>query len=170
MGRKLVAALFVTAAFVIVSCNSARKYEEEERSLIQDYISKNNITVSPDANGIYFIELNPGTGDPAREGDTVGVRYKGTFLDGKVFDSNLDADKPFRLMVGTKDIIEGWSLALLKMRMGTKARVLLPSRLAYGSMGYGYYDAYGYYYSIIPGYTPLLFDIEVVELTRKAKK
>jgi len=56
------------------------------------------------------------------------------------------------------------------MRLGSKARILMPSSMAYGSMGFGTYDYYGNYYSIIPGYTPLLFDLEVVELTRAARK
>ena len=157
-------------AIIVVACNPAKKYEEEEKSLIEDYISKNNITASPDANGIYVIEIYPGTGDLIQVGDSVGVWYTGTFLSGKQFDSNEEATTPYRFRVGTSFLIEGWSLALVKMKLGTKAKVLLPSKVAYGSMGFGTYDQYGYYYTLIPGYTPLLFEMEVVELTRKTKK
>lgn len=168
--RKILYAVALTAmALNIVACNPAKKYEEEEKSLIADYIAKNNITVAPDANGIYYIASVPGTGDLINLGDSVGVRYKGTFLSGREFDNNMEAAAPFMLKVGS-DLIEGWSKTLVKMRLGTKANVLLPSKMAYGTVGYGTYDAYGRYYSLIPGYTPLLFDLEVVELIRGSKK
>lgn len=168
--RKAFYAVALTAlAFNIVACNPAKKYEEEEKSIIADYVAKNNITVTPDANGIYYIVSAPGTGDLINKGDSVAVRYKGTFLNGQEFDNNLEAPAPFMLRVGY-NLIEGWSKTLVKMRLGSKARILLPSSMAYGSMGYGTYDAYSRYYSIIPGYTPLLFDLEVMEVVRVVKK
>ena len=170
MNMRIRTAALALIAIIVVACNPAKKYEEEEKSLIQDYVSKNGITVSPDADGIYITEVYPGTGDLIQVGDSVGVWYTGTFLSGKQFDSNVEATTPYRFRVGTPYLIEGWGLALVKMRLGTKAKVLLPSRVAYGSMGYGTYDQYGYYYTLIPGYTPLLFEMEVVELTRKTKK
>jgi FKBP-type peptidyl-prolyl cis-trans isomerase len=170
MGKRFNYAVFALMAFVIAACNPAKKYEEEEKSLIEDYISKNNITVAPDADGIYIIVEEPGTGDLIQTGDSVGVRYTGTFLSGKQFDSNVESDTPYRFRVGTPYLIEGWSLALVRMRQDTKAKVLLPSKVAYGSMGFGTYDYYGNYYTIIPGYTPLIFEMQVVELVRKTKK
>ncbi len=170
MKKKFYSAAITLLAILVVSCNPAKKYEEEEKSLIEDFIANNNITVSPDANGIYIIPENPGTGDLIQVGDSVGVWYTGAFLSGKQFDSNLEATTPYRFRVGSPYLIEGWSLALVKMRLGTKAEVLLPSKVAYGTMGFGQYDMYGYYYTLIPGYTPLLFEIEVVELVRKTKK
>ncbi len=168
--RKAIYAVALTAlALNIVACNPAKKYEEEEKSLIADYVVKNNITVSPDANGIYFMMSTPGTGDLINKGDSVAVRYKGTFLNGQVFDNNLEAPAPFMLRVGY-NLIEGWSKILVKMRLGSKASILLPSSMAYGSIGYGTYDYYGRYYSVIPGYTPLLFDLEVMEVVRVARK
>ncbi len=170
MGKKFNVAVLAIFALVVVACNPAKKYEEEEKSLIEDYISTNKITVSPDGNGIYIIPEVAGTGDLIQVGDSVGVRYTGTFLSGKEFDSNIEADTPYRFRVGTPYLIEGWSLALVKMRLGEKSKVLLPSKVAYGSMGFGTYDYYGNYYTIIPGYTPLIFEMQVVELVRKTKK
>lgn len=170
MRKKFNSAMLALMAVVIVACNPAKKYEEEEKSLIEDYVADNNITVSPDGNGIYYIEMIAGTGDLIQEGDSVGVWYKGYFLSGKELDSNLEADTPFRFRVGSPYLIEGWSLALLKMKLGTKAKVLMPSKVAYGSTGFSTYDNYGYYVTIIPGYTPLIFEMEVAELVRKTKK
>jgi len=170
MRNKINSAALVLLAILIVACNPAKKYEEEEKSLIEDYVATNNITASPDANGIYIITEAPGTGELIQEGDSVGVWYTGTFLSGKQFDSNVEATTPYRFRVGSPYLIKGWSLALVRMKLGTKAQVLLPSKVAYGSMGFGTYDQYGYYYTLIPGYTPLLFEIEVEELVRKTKK
>jgi FKBP-type peptidyl-prolyl cis-trans isomerase len=169
MKRKLLAAAVLVVAFIAVSCDPSKKYEEEEKSLIADYIASNNITVAPDAKGLYYMEITPGEGDLVREGDSVGVYYKGMFLNGEEFDTNMEEDTPFRFRVGSYFIIEGWSRALTYMKLNTRAKVLLPSSLAYGASGYGYYDNYGYYHSVIGGYTPLLFEMEVVELTRAGK-
>jgi len=170
MGKKFNSAVLALMAIVVVACNPSKKYEEEEKSMIEDYVLKNNITVSPDANGIYYIETVPGTGDLIQEGDSVGVWYKGYFLSGKELDSNLEADTPYRFRVGTPYLIEGWSLTLVKMKLGSKAKVLMPSKVAYGPSGYSTWDIYGYYVTIIPGYTPLIFEMEVAELVRKTKK
>jgi FKBP-type peptidyl-prolyl cis-trans isomerase len=154
---------------IMISCNPAKKYEEEEKSLIADYLADNKITVSPDSHGLYYIEIEPGTGDLIRTGDSVGVYYTLFLLSGEEMENNLDQEIPYRLKVGSYEIIEGWSIGLTFMKLGTKARLLMPSSLAYGATGYGYYDYYGYYHSVIPGYTPLLFEIEVVELVRAKK-
>ena len=169
MRRTIYAALLTVIVLVVAACNPAKKYEEEEKSAIADYIAKNNITVSPDANGLYYIELVPGTGDLIKTDDSVGVYYTLMFLNGEVKQTNVEEDTPYRFVVGSYELIEGWSIGLLKMKLGTKAQLLMPSSLAYGSMGYGYYDYYGNYYTVIPGYTPLLFEIEVVELVRARK-
>jgi FKBP-type peptidyl-prolyl cis-trans isomerase len=169
MRKKINAAVLMAMAVIVISCNPSKKYEEEEKSLIAEYVATKNITVTPDAHGLYYIELIPGTGELIETGDSVGVFYTGYFLSGKEFDSNVDDTTPFRFKVGSYYLIEGWSKGLLYMKKDTKAQLLMPSSLAYGSTGYGYYNAYGYYITVIPGYTPMLFEIEVVELI-KAKK
>jgi len=162
MRKTIKFAVVISLALVTFSCLSNRKYEEEERAMIADYIADNNITVDPDANGLYYIEIEEGSGQQIEAGDSVGVFYTGYFLDGDEFDTNVEETKPFRFRVGDSGLITGWSLGLVHMKGGGKAKILLPSKLAYGSTGYGYYY-YGSYVTVIPGYTPLLFEIEVVE-------
>lgn len=169
MKGTIYAVVLAALAVIVVSCNPAKKYEEEEKSQIADYIAKHNITVAPDAKGLYYIEIELGTGDLIRTGDSVGVYYTLMFLNHQVLQSNEEETTPYRFRVGSYELIEGWAVGLTKMRLGGKARMLMPSSLAYGSMGYGYYDSYGNYYTIIPGYTPLIFDMEVVELVRARK-
>jgi FKBP-type peptidyl-prolyl cis-trans isomerase FkpA len=170
MKKKIISAAFTALLISTISCsNSEKKYEEEEKSLIADHISRNNITVAPDASGLYYIELIPGTGENIEIGDSLGVYYTGWFLDGTEFNNNTEETTPFRFRLNSYGLIEGWTIGLPKMKLGTKAQLLIPSKLAYGSVGYGYYDYYGRYISVIPGYSPLLFEIQVVELV-KAKK
>ena len=81
MRRTTIAAVLTALVIVIVSCNPAKKYEEEEKDRIAEYVAKNNITVNPDANGLYYIETVPGTGDLIKTGDSVGAisrEYAGT--------------------------------------------------------------------------------------------
>lgn len=169
MNNKITAAVLLILAVIAVSCDPSKKYEEEEKSLIANYIDDNNITVSPDSHGLYYMEITPGTGEKIEIGDTVGVWYTGYYLSGKIFDSNTEDDTPFVFKVGTYSLIEGWSIGLCYMKLNTKAQLLMPSSLAYGTSGFGVYNEYGQYITVIPGYTPLLFEIEVVELIRAAK-
>lgn len=159
----------VAVLLAAVSCNPSKKYEEDERSLIEGFVATHNITVEPDANGLYYIEVTPGTGEKIEEGDSIGVYYVGKFLDGTEFDGNMEEDTPFRFRLGTVGLIEGWNIGLKNMQAGTKAQLLIPSKLAYGTMGYGYYDYYGRYITVIPGYTPLFFEIEIVDLVKAVK-
>ncbi|HUW91778.1 MAG TPA: FKBP-type peptidyl-prolyl cis-trans isomerase [Bacteroidales bacterium] len=159
----------ITMLLVAVSCNPSKKYEEDERSQIESFIASHNITAEPDANGLYFIEITPGTGEKIATGDSLAVYYVGKFLDGTEFDGNTGEDTPFRFRLGSVGLIEGWNIGLKYMKSGTKAQLVIPSKLGYGTMGYGYYDYYGRYITIIPGYTPLFFEIEVVDLVKAGK-
>jgi len=127
-----------------------------EDSLITDYITKNKIKVKPTNDGLYIIKNFSGTGKSIKTGSTVAVHYTGKLLDGSVFDSYVDYGRdPIEVTVGSGQVIQGWEKALLLMRSGDKAIVLIPSKLAYGSRGIDY---------VIPPYTPLIFDMEVVSV------
>ena len=87
-----------------------------------------------------------------KEGDSVEVTYKGTFLDGSVFDPG---SQPIK-MVYSKNmaLIKGFAEVLGKMNEGEKAKVLIPSTVGYGERGMG----------PIQPYTPLVFDLEMVKV------
>ena len=131
------------------------EYRVAEDSLINDYITKNNIKISPTEDGIYFIKTVSGKGKAIANGSTVSVHYTGKLLDGAVFDSSIEQGTPFDVTVGQGQVIPGWEKALLLMRGGDKATVLIPSKLAYGSRGADY---------VIPPYTPLIFDMEILSV------
>jgi len=137
------------------ACNkqetAQQKYDREQETL-KEYISANNITVTPSYTGVYYIETVLGTGEKASSGRMVTVNYEGRFLDGTVFDSSDDAT--FTFTVGYSQVIPGWDEALQLMRDGGKATLIIPSPMAYGPYGSG----------TIPPYTTLEFDIEVTNV------
>ena len=129
-----------------------------EESEIKRYVTLSNIKVKPDSSGIYYIEKQKGKGPHPEVGDKVTVHYVATFLSGQPFDNSYERGEPFTFTFGVGEVIPGWDIAIKKMQKGTKATIIVPSRLAYGSEGYG---------NIIPPYTPLIFDIEVINIEKK---
>lgn len=131
-----------------------KKATEAQR--IQDFLTQQSISVEPTASGLYYQETTKGIGPRVYNGKVVRVHYVGRLLDGRVFDSSRKTGRTFQFTVGKGDVVSGWDEALLLMKVGTKARLILPSRLGYGSLG-----APG---SIIGPYEPLVFEIELISI------
>lgn len=136
-----------------------RKFAEPGE--IAKYIKDKNITTEPTSTGLYYIETKKGTGKKVAQGDVVRVHYNGMFLDGKSFDSS-EGSEPIEFTVGVGMVIPGWDEAIQLMNVGGKATLVIPSSLAYGESGVGE--------GLIPAYTPLVFDVEVVEVVKGNQK
>ena len=99
--------------------------------------------------------LKEGNGEEAKNGQTVSVHYTGTLEDGHKFDSSLDRGQPFEFNLGAGQVIKGWDLGVLGMKIGEKRKLTIPSALAYGDRG-------------IPGAIPagatLIFEVELLGL------
>lgn len=130
----------------------AQADKAKEPGDIADYLKKNKYNVKPDADSIFFLETTKGKGMPVKEGDSIEVHYKGTFLNGSIFDPGTVPIK----MIYSKNmgLIKGWVKILGQMNEGEKVKVLIPSAMAYGPMGN----------RGIPPYTPLVFDLQVVKV------
>jgi FKBP-type peptidyl-prolyl cis-trans isomerase FklB len=87
------------------------------------------------ASGLQYQILQEGTGANPKPTDQVTVHYKGTLLDGKVFDSSYERNEPATFTVG--QVIPGWVEALQLMKVGSKAKLFIPPALAYGESGAG---------------------------------
>ena len=87
------------------------------------------------ASGLQYQMLQEGTGPTPKPTDQVTVHYKGTLLDGTVFDSSYDRNEPATFTVG--QVIPGWVEALQLMKVGSKAKLFIPPALAYGESGAG---------------------------------
>jgi len=87
------------------------------------------------ASGLQYQVLQEGTGPVPKPTDQVTVNYKGTLLDGKVFDSSYERNQPATFTVG--QVIPGWVEALQLMKVGSKFKLFIPPALAYGENGAG---------------------------------
>lgn len=89
----------------------------------------------PGAESLKVEVLKQGTGVEAKSGDKVSVHYTGTLLDGTKFDSSLDRNQPFSVTLGAGQVIKGWDLGLVGMKVGEKRKLTLAPDLAYGASG-----------------------------------
>ena len=102
--------------------------------------------------GLQYKVLTAGSGKEVTQNDTVTVNYHGTLIDGTVFDSSVDRGQPATFRV--TGVIPGWTEALLKMKVGDKWQLFIPSDLAYGDRAMS--D------KIKPGST-LIFEVELLD-------
>ena len=98
--------------------------------------------------------LKAGYGQKPRRGQKVSVHYTGTLTDGRKFDSSVDRGQPFMFQVG-KGVITGWSLGVMSMKLGEKAKFTLAPEVAYGVMGAP---------PSIPPNATLIFEIELLRI------
>lgn len=104
------------------------------------------------SSGVQYRILKKGKGKKPSKTDTVVVNYKGTLVNGKVFDSSYERKQP--LTIPVNGVIPGWQEILPKMRVGGKWNVVIPPEMAYGKRGNG---------AIGPDST-LVFDIELLSI------
>jgi FKBP-type peptidyl-prolyl cis-trans isomerase len=154
----------------ITGCDPTSKARKQEKEDIQNYINSLGDTayvLKP--SGLYYIELRAGTGRSPVVKDTITFWYSGMFLNRNVFDSNYSSNTVFTAIVGVSDptygqLIPGLEEGVQYMKMGGKARLLLPSSLAFGSNGYTVGNGQGGFYQVISGFTPLLYEVELVSV------
>ena len=102
--------------------------------------------------GIRYKILEPGQGEKPSRGDRVSVHYKGALLDGTVFDSSFERNQPIEFLLGEGQVIPGWDEGIQLLRVGDRARLVLPPELAYGSRGAG---------GVIPPNAVLVFEVSL---------
>lgn len=131
------------------------QYFKAEMEKLNEYIKQKNIRIAPLASGLYFLETKKGTGKQPTPGSIVQVHYTGKLLDGLIFDSSYDRNKPFDFTLGKGRVIKGWDEGVAQMREGSEATLIIPSNLAYGERGSG---------EKIPPYSTLIFEIKVISV------
>ena len=73
-----------------------------------------------------------------KAGDSLSMHYTGTLAaDGSKFDSSVDRGIPFDFTIGVGEVIRGWDVGVMRMSLGEKARLSIPSALGYGEQGAG---------------------------------
>src|SRR6185369_384915 len=99
--------------------------------------------------------LEVGSGALPEPGQIVVVHYTGWLPDGTKFDSSVDRNEAFEVAAGVGQVIAGWDMVLVRMRVGDKMKVSIPPELGYGASGVG---------GVIPPNATLIFEMELVEL------
>jgi FKBP-type peptidyl-prolyl cis-trans isomerase FkpA len=103
------------------------------------------------ASGLVIRTLQEGKGAQPTASSTVKVHYKGTFPDGKEFDSSYKRGEPIEFPLG--NVIKCWTEGVAMMKVGGKAKLTCPSSIAYGTRGAG---------GTIPPNATLVFEVELL--------
>ena len=144
------------------------KIKTDEAGKITQFLATLNPPAKATASGLYYQVIKPSVKPKPLPGDTLVVNYVGRTLDGKVFDTSLQAEaqkagveqpgrpyEPLKFVVKNGQVIPGWDEGFLLLNEGSKARLIIPSKLAYGERGAG---------ADIPPYSPLVFDVELISI------
>ena len=100
-----------------------------------------------------IIDLKEGTGKVAKPSQLVKVHYTGWLTNGKKFDSSFDRKTPFEFKLGRRQVIKGWDLGVVGMKVGGKRKLIIPSKLGYGKDGSP---------PTIPPDSTLIFEVELL--------
>lgn len=149
---------------------SQKEQTEKDVKIIEDYLAENNLDATKTDSGLFYIIEKEGNGPEVEQGDNVLVNYTGYVLDGRVFDTSVEEVarengkltegrpyEPIEVQVGMGSVIPGWDEGLQHMKEGSKAKLLIPSTLAYGERQVS---------EEIEANSVLIFDVEVTEVKK----
>lgn len=163
--------LIISLAFWMTSCGDEKQEEstagdssaqvqnapgksqaEIDDEKIQAFLKANNIDAESHESGLYYVITDPGQGDHPAISSTVIMHYRGSKLDGSVFESSYESGNPLNYPLGR--LIRGWQIGVPLIGKGGKATLFIPSGLAYGPQSPG------------PGIEAnevLIFDVELLD-------
>lgn len=146
---------FLSLFLLLTICISCSKdspatvdFTAQNEKDITEFIANNHLTAQKSDSGLYYVINNPGTGAQPTATSNVTVAYKGTFINGKIFDQSTNAG----ITIGLNQVIKGWTEGIPYFKVGGSGLLLIPAHLGYGS-----YD-----YNGIPGGSVLIFEINLI--------
>jgi FKBP-type peptidyl-prolyl cis-trans isomerase len=157
-----------------VDIMTTEEYEQEEKRLkeaeiaeslqrladepanMAKFIKDHNVNVAPSETGVYYLEIETGTGAVAEEGDLVSIYYNMYNTDDKLVDSNYGME-PLSFELGGGDMVPGIDEAVGKMRVGGKATIIVPSAMGFGDIAVD---------EALPANSIVIFDLELVEVQK----
>lgn len=132
-----------------------KKRLEAEIAAAEEAMEKLAAGFEKTESGLRYQFIQRGEGTQAEAGKTVSVHYEGSLETGKVFDSSYPRKKPIEFKLGQGQVIEGWDEGIALLKVGDKARFVIPSHLGYGANGAG---------GVIPPNATLIFDVELMNV------
>jgi peptidyl-prolyl cis-trans isomerase A (cyclophilin A) len=140
-------------AFENFEANRLKSIEEQKKAQAEALKEVTEGFDQTDSGLFYKIETE-GSGAKPIQGQNVSVHYKGSLLDGTVFDSSYNRNAPIDFALGVGQVIKGWDEGIALLSKGSKAIFIIPSDLGYGSAGAG---------GVIPPDATLRFEVELVD-------
>ena len=125
---------------------------ESEKAFF-DYLKVNNIT-DYTASGLFFAKSAVTDGAQPQIGQTARIKFEASYLDGTPLGDSEQLGGQYDLEYGQGKVLKGLEEGVGLMRVGEKARFVLPYTLAYGANPYG----------SIPAYSNLVFDVELLDI------
>jgi FKBP-type peptidyl-prolyl cis-trans isomerase FkpA len=138
------AALFTLPGAALAQADAATKAAAAEKGAV--------VTAS----GLVYLALTEGKGASPAATDNVKVHYRGTFPDGREFDSSYKTGAPAEFPLNR--VIKCWTEGVQKMKVGGKAKLTCPAAIAYGDRGAG---------NVIPPGATLQFEVELLAINGK---
>lgn len=135
--------------------SSGEERKKAAREAAEKALEEHTKGMDKTASGLFYSIKKAGEGPTPEKGAQVSVHYKGTLLDGTVFDSSYQRKQPISFSVGVGQVIPGWDEGIMLLNKGAAARFVIPSHLAYGAQGAG---------GVIPPNADLIFEVELVDL------
>jgi FKBP-type peptidyl-prolyl cis-trans isomerase FklB len=129
----------------------SKKNRQEGLEFLKQNRKRKGVVVTK--SGLQYEILTAGIGENPKSTDSVEVHYKGTLLNGKMFDSSYTAGEPITFPL--TGVIPGWTEALQLMKKGAKWKLFIPSNLAYREYGAG---------KLIGPNSSLIFEIELLDI------
>lgn len=169
MKRIIQLALFLSFSFLFSCVNESKKEPEmptnkallesfekanryltrEEEESINDYVRRHKVEMEQTGTGMRYAILKEGTGAPVRRNEQIHIKYETYYITG---DLVYTTDK--KMIVGKGGIESGLEEAILLMKRGDEAKIILPSHLAFGFLG----DQ-----NKIPPRTILVYKLKIIE-------
>lgn len=160
--------IFTEEEFKSYNMAKLREQIDAEADTIKAYLDANGINAQQTEEGLYYEIKEEGTGDYPENGQRVSVNYTGYVLDGTMFDSSIEEDareaglfnpnrpyEPYPFTLGNGEVIQGWDIGIALLKEGGKAKLVIPSPLAYGNRARS---------NVITANSILVFDVELVEI------
>jgi FKBP-type peptidyl-prolyl cis-trans isomerase FkpA len=129
--------------------------QQSEKDRITAYLQSKNYAIEPVENGLFYTQLEEGSGIKPKNGDKVQIHYEASFLDGRPYKSSYGNPAPMSFTIGNGEVIAGLEAGVILTKLGGKAKLIIPSQLAYGRLQR----------DEIKPFTPLVFEIEILNIT-----